>query len=70
MPRATRSPDAVYLPDVRAIRETPRALLCVIDGEERWVPKSCIHDDSSVYDVGHEGELALCTWWAAKEGLE
>ena len=69
MTRATSLPDAVYLSDVTVKRETNKALLCVIDGEDKWIPKSCIHDDSSVFAEGYTGELALKTWFAEKEGL-
>ena len=69
MTRATSSPDAVYLSDVTVKRETDKALLCVIEGEDKWIPKSCIHDDSECFADGDTGELAIKTWWAEKEGL-
>ena len=70
MSRATSSSDAVYLPNVTAKRETAMALLCEIERDDlRWVPKSCIHDDSEVFKEGDEGELAVKSWWAEKEGL-
>lgn len=53
--------------DVKA--ETDKALLCVIDGEEHWVPKSQIHDDSPVYKKGQSGTLIVTAWWANKRGL-
>jgi hypothetical protein len=69
MSRATSSADAVYLPNVTAKRETDKALLCVIEGEEKWIPKSCVHDDSEVFAEGDTGELAVKSWFAEKEGL-
>lgn len=69
MMRATSSADAVYLSDVTVKRETDMALLCVIEGEEHWVPKSCVHDDSEVFAEGDVGELAVKSWWADKAGL-
>jgi hypothetical protein len=54
---------------VKAIAETDKALLCIIDGDEHWVPKSQIVDDSEVYAKGHEGELQVRKWWADKAGL-
>lgn len=55
--------------DVLAIRETAKALLCIIDGDEVWIPKSVIDDDSEVYQDGDEGDLVITEWFAEKEGL-
>ncbi len=55
--------------DAKCIRETPKAILVVIEDDEVWVPKSVVHDDSEVYEEGHEGTLVLHEWWARKEGL-
>ena len=56
----------------RCTRETDRALLCVLEtGEEKWIPKSVVHDDSEVFDAegNAQGELVVKQWWAEKEGL-
>lgn len=56
----------------KVVRATGRALLCRLEtGEERWIPKSVIHDDSEVYDQGENaaGELVVQGWWADREGL-
>ena len=54
----------------RAIRDTALALLVRLDnGDERWIPKSAVHDDSSVFEVGHAGELVVARWFARKEKL-
>lgn len=45
------------------------AVLCTIDGVDRWVPKSLIHDDSEAYKPGTDGVLYLPEWFATKEGL-
>lgn len=63
-----RSED-VAIDNVRATRATDKALLCMIDGEEKWVPQSCITDDSEVYAAGDEGRLVITAWFARKEGL-
>jgi len=57
--------------DVVAKRATEKALLCEIDGEDIWVPKSVIHDDSEVYDDedNSQGLLAVKKWWAESNGL-
>ena len=59
------------LEDVRAIRETDAALLCTggdLGDDEVWVPKSQIHDDSEVFEEGHEGGLAVKAWYGRKKG--
>jgi len=52
-------------------RATDKALLVSLDelGEEKWIPIAVIHDDSEVYEEGHEGEVVVASWWAEKEGL-
>lgn len=57
--------------DVVAKHKTDKALLCEIDGEEKWVPLSVIHDDSEVYDAekNAEGTLVVEEWWARKNGI-
>lgn len=55
---------AAYHDDVKCTHKTEKALLCVIDGEDIWIPKSQVHDLSEVYDVGHEGTLVVSLWLA------
>lgn len=57
--------------DCTAMKETDKALLIDIDGEEYWVPKSAIHDDSEVYDNDEHdtGKLVVHLWWAESKGL-
>lgn len=62
----------VSLGDGEAIQDSGRALLVRLEsGEEKWIPKSVIHDDSEVYDAedNAEGEVVVQEWWAEKEGL-
>jgi hypothetical protein len=54
----------------RCIRETAKAIQVDIDGDLKWIPKSCVHEDSEVYAKDHEGELIVAGWFAEKEGLE
>lgn len=67
----TREP--VTFEDAYADRETKLALLCVITlggrKQEKWIPKSQVHDDSEVYRAGHKGKLIITGWFAEKEGL-
>lgn len=55
--------------DVKALRETEKALLVEIEGEEFWLPKSQIDDDSEVYKEDTEGTLVIPMWLAEKMGL-
>jgi hypothetical protein len=49
-----------------------KALLVELEtGDEVWIPISCLHDDSEVYDADDcgEGEVIVKEWWAEKNGL-
>lgn len=64
--------DSVECFEVAEVRaETDKAILCVFDdGEEHWIPKSVIDDDSEVFDANHgDGTLIVSSWFAEKEGL-
>jgi hypothetical protein len=78
MPRGYKSEDYshprtsesyIYPTQVKALRETDRALLCAdSNGNEFWVPKSQLHDDSEVFEVGGEGKLVVTRWLADQKG--
>lgn len=54
----------------KVIRSTDMALLVKLDtGEEVWIPKSVIHDDSECYEDGGEGTVVVHSWWAERNGL-
>lgn len=55
--------------DVAAVGETEKAVLVDFDGEQHWVPKSQIHEDSEVQAKGDEGDLDVTLWWAQQVGL-
>lgn len=57
--------------DVEKVKhETSKAILVEIEGDEHWVPKSQISDDSEVFSREHgEGTLIVSQWWAEQEGL-
>ena len=57
------------LEDVECIAETGLAILCVIEGEEIWIPQSQVSEDSEVYSVGDCGTLIISKWLAKKKGL-
>lgn len=61
----------VSVGETTVIRETEKAILVTVDGEQTWVPKSVIHDDSEVWSRKNgEGQLVVKAWFAHKEGWE
>ena len=60
--------DDVAIENVHAIAGSAKAVLCIIEGEEHWIPKSQITDDSEVYERGHEGKLVITHWLAQQLG--
>ena len=66
-----RGEDATHLGEGEGIKETSKAVLIrLIDrGDELWIPKSVIHDDSEVYEYGQTGEVYVKQWWAENNGL-
>ena len=62
-------PNSVTFSDVTVVRESDAALLCNIEGEEIWIPKSQITDDSEVYKADTEGDLVITEWLAEQKGL-
>ena len=59
----------VEFEDVECELETDAALLCWIDGEKHWIPKSQVDDDSEVYAEGHKGQLVVSQWICEQKGL-
>lgn len=60
----------VQFPGVKCFNETARAILVRLrDGEEAWIPKSTIHDDSEVYKDDDEGTLIVSRSIAEDKGL-
>lgn len=59
----------VDIRNVVCTAETEKALLCEIAGEEYWIPKSQVDDDSEVYMQGTEGTLIITEWIATQKGL-
>lgn len=52
------------------LKETEAAILIDVDGDEIWIPKSQIHEDSQVRELGDRGELVIPEWLAIEKGLE
>lgn len=61
----------VEFDDCKVIRESASgaAILCLIDGEEHWIPQSQVHDDSEIWKPGDEGKLVITEWIALEKGL-
>jgi hypothetical protein len=63
----TAGDDETTLPDVKCIGETDAAILCVVVGDEHWIPKSLVSDDSEVWQRGQSGKLVIKAWFARRE---
>lgn len=64
------SAEGTSLGQGQSTRETERAVLVELEsGEEVWIPKSVIHDDSEVWGAGQAGDVIVMAWFAEKEGL-
>lgn len=66
------SDDACSLGDGKVVRATAKALLVQLEtGDEVWIPRSVLHDNSEVYDdaENREGEVVVKQWFADREGL-
>lgn len=61
----------IHVEDVVCIKATDRALLCVINGEEMWIPQSQVAAESEVFNDtdNSEGTLVISEWIATKKGL-
>ena len=55
--------------DVSLIRESEKALLVSIGGEEVWIPKSQI-EDTDVKEPGDEGFIEIPEWLAQEKELD
>jgi hypothetical protein len=59
----------VSLGGVSVLKESEKALLIDFEGEEHWIPKSQVHDDSDVYEEGDLGTIIISRWIAGQKGL-
>jgi hypothetical protein len=50
-------------------RDTDKAILVEIDGDEFWIPQSHVDDDSEVYEEGQRGTLVISQWIAEQKGI-
>lgn len=65
------SDNVFRIEDFEVKYESEGALLVEIEGDEYWIPKSQIHDDSEVWsmDTAADGDLVITKWIATKKGL-
>lgn len=49
--------------------ETDKAILCLVDGREHWIPKSQIDEESLVKSKGDDGKLVIPEWLAIDKNL-
>ena len=69
-----RPQEGVCIGKGKCTYETQAAIKVQLDDEteERWIPKSQVHEDSEVYsseEGEHEGSVVVTKWFAEKEGL-
>lgn len=50
------------------LHETEMAVLCEVDGDEVWIPRSVIEDGEDL-ETGDTGDIEVAEWFAIKEGL-
>ena len=61
--------DVEMIDDVRAIANTEKAVLVLIEGEKYWIPFSVLGTDTEVRMKGDEGTLHVARWFAKKEKI-
>lgn len=69
--RSNQGETGFYLGEGQLLKATEMAILVEVEGDEIWIPKSQIHDDSDVWDDVHdgtEGAVFVSLWWAEKQG--
>jgi len=71
-PMPKRNHELVTISNVYVKHATEKALLCLIRGEEVWVPRSQIDESSEVQDDlnASEGDLVVTQWIAEQKGWE
>lgn len=59
----------VHLDVERIKKETEKAFLVTIDGEDYWLPKSQISDADDYCDGDQDVTLSITEWLAEEKGL-
>lgn len=64
--------DCFDIDAARILRDSDSGMAVLVEAPELsdpvWIPKSLIHDDSEVFEVGHEGTILIASWFAEKKG--
>jgi len=63
------SKDDVEIDNVHCIAETDDALLCAIDDDEVWIPKSQLRSGNEIHAEDDEGRLVISHWIAEQKSL-
>lgn len=63
-----------YFENITVKYSTDKALLVRDEeGHESWIPRKAVHDDSEISgedgEIGDEGTLIVCMWFAEKVGI-
>lgn len=58
----------VFVEEVKV--STDKAAMCLIDGDEVWLPWSQIHGDSEIEGPGDSGNVIIPRWLAEEKELE
>ena len=61
--------ECVVIEGAECLRESAKAIQVRIENEDKWIPKSLIHDDSECHKADTSGTLIVPAWFAEKEGL-
>lgn len=62
--------EILEIDDCAVLAESEKGLLVVFDdGEQEWIPKSHVHDDSEICQQGDFGKLAITKWIAERKSL-
>ena len=70
---STNTDNKCEFENVKALKysDSGKALLCcgLHPTSDTWVPVSQLHEDSEVFEPGHEGTLVVSLWWATQAKL-
>jgi hypothetical protein len=61
--------DWIHLDVEKILQETDKAFLCLIDGEQHWIPKSQVSDPDDYYAGDKDCCISVTEWLAKEKGL-
>lgn len=55
----------------KVLQESPKAIQVSLQetGDLKWIPKSVLHSDSEIVEMGDVGKLVIHLWFAEQEGM-